>query len=708
MSVLLNKRYLKYYLAASVSVVTLAVYLRTLRNGFINLDDDVCVYNNPHIRNFNGDFLRWAFTDAYYFDYWRPIVWISHALDYYLWGLNPAGHHFTGVVLHAVNTFIVVILVSALFEASARIGRGGAEVPLQDARMAMITAVVTGTLFGLHPLRVESVAWIAVRVDLVYGMFFLLGLLAYTKYAVAAHQAEGPAEGLGRHETFPGKGWYALSFALFVLSCASKPMAVTFPFVLLILDRHPLQRFRSGKEAVRAVAEKVPFILVSVAISISAYSVQAARGAVKSLDAMPVSARPLLAAKALVVYLWKTIMPVELITFAHPYPRDLSYLSPDNLFAVAVAAGITALCIFFGRRQKTLPAVWGYYVISLSPVIGIVSIREVYIADRYTYLPGLGPLLLIGMASALVWKNISAADYRRGLFRLLASVAAVAIVASLGYLTLKQTAVWKNSITVWSRAIEMEPDRVPFYYANRGLEFRKNGLFARAMDDYNRAISLDPDFVRAYIGRGDVFKEMGRTGQALEDYGAAIALAPSAVAYTNRGIVFGETGQSDKALADFNAAIAIDGSYADAYVGRGLLFVEKGRPDLAVADLTRAVALNPSSGEAYLDRGVAFERMNDLLRAKEDYSMALELNPSDAQAYENRAVVFGKMGMPERAIDDYSRVVALRPDNSGAYAALGDLYSSAGNKARAAENYSRACDLGNEAGCRALRAQGSR
>ena len=321
----MKKQDFKYYAAGAVSLMTFLVYLSALQNDFVGWDDGTYVVENPFIRSLNGALLKWAFLD-FYASNWHPLTWISHALDYAVWGLNPLGHHLTNNILHAVNTFLVVLLVVKLMEAVRRrreavprpkIGRS-TESPLTeepyDVKGPLIAAATTGLLFGLHPIHVESVAWVAERKDLLCALFFLLSIMMYIRYITPPSPS------------YPKRGWrsrgsYFLSLAFFTLALLSKPMAVSLPFVLLVLDWYPFGRITSYKTFGTAFIGKMPFIALSLVSSI--LTVQAQKEAIVPMELAPLSQRILVGVESLIGYLWKMILPVNLSPF-YPYPKNLS------------------------------------------------------------------------------------------------------------------------------------------------------------------------------------------------------------------------------------------------------------------------------------------------------------------------------------------------------------------------------------------------
>ncbi len=337
----MNKRHVKYYLALFVSLITFAIYLSALRNDFVNWDDDIYVYANYHIRSLNWKFIMWAFS-SFHAGNWHPLTWISHALDYAVWGLNPMGHHLTNIILHAINTFIVVLLCIKLLEMWKERWMPDEASTFLNERRTMIAAGVTGFLFGLHPLHVESVAWVSERKDLLCGLFFLLSIMAYASY-----------------RSYTTYKTYIFSLFFFILALLSKPMAVSLPVVLLILDWYPFGRIRSLKSFSVACVEKLPFVVLSFISSILTIMAQRTEGAMEMTVVVPLWARMLVAANAFVTYLGKMVAPAGLSPY-YPYPtqQEVTLLLPRYLIAVLGVVGITAtLLVFANKRRLWLSAI---------------------------------------------------------------------------------------------------------------------------------------------------------------------------------------------------------------------------------------------------------------------------------------------------------------------------------------------------------------
>jgi len=588
----------RYWLAAAIAVITFAVYLPCLRNEFVEWDDSTYVVENPFIRSLNMTLLKRAFFE-FYASNWHPLTWISHALDYAMWGLNPIGHHLTSVILHAVNTFLVVLLIMRLMEAlrgTTAIGRS----VFSEEKSAFITGGVAGLLFGLHPLHVESVAWVAERKDLLCALFFLLSMTWYIKYIRAEEN-----ESVQRHSR-PAvlKPHYLLSLGFFVLALLSKPMAVTLPAILLIVDWYPFKRIRSLKTFWLAFLEKLPFLALSLVSSILTVLAQSAGGAITSVEIAPLSTRMLVAANSLVAYVWKMIVPLDLIPY-YPYPENIAPFSSEYLLPIALIVGITVTCAMLAgkRRQNLLLAVWVYYIVCLLPVIGIIQVGGQSMADRYTYLPSIGPFFLMGLIAAWGLMKMNSLTQGRVNITVMSAVIALFLLTSLSYLTFEQMAVWRNSIDLWNYVIEKETEKVPLVYYSRGISLKKTGQRVKAGEDFDMAIALDRSYYRAYNHRGMLYGEDGSLDTAIEYFDKSIAINPNyANAYANRGFTYALKGQYDRALDDFNKAIELDQNFPNAFFSRGNVYLKTGDEKLASLDFQKACDLGNDNGCRALNR----------------------------------------------------------------------------------------------------------
>jgi protein O-mannosyl-transferase len=410
---------------------------------------------------------------------------------------------------------------------------------------------------------------------------------------------------------------------------ASKTMAVSLPVVLLILDWYPLRRIRSVKDFTAVLIEKIPFIAGSLLISLISFTAQKMTGALVLMDVTPLSVRVLVAFRALMTYLWKMIAPFNLLPF-YPYPENVSILSIEYFSAIVLISGITAVCIFYAKKQKAWLSLWAYYVITLLPVLGLVQVGIYSMADRFTYLPSLGPFLFLGLIAAWVWRKAALPGKQRQTAGLFAIAITITLFIFVSFLTLKQIAIWKSSIDFWNYVVEKEPRRVPTAYLNRGLAYGDRGEFDRAMEDFDMALTINPRYGEAHLNRGMAFVAKGQFDRALEDYNAAIAAKPGYIdAYNNRGSLFNRKGQFDLALEDLNVAITMNPAYFAAYVNRGIAYKEMGELDRAIVDYNKALSLSPDFVKIYVGRGDIYMKKGDIELAVKDYQKACDLGSED-------------------------------------------------------------------------------
>ncbi len=628
-------QYYTYYLACAVSLVTFVVYLTSLRNGFVSWDDSYYVLLNSHIRSFNLHFLRWAFFD-FYAGNWHPLTWISHAMDYAVYGLNPLGHHLTSNIFHAVNTFMVVVLTTRLVNMRTRAAAG-----FPDGKAALVAGAVTGLLFGIHPLHVESVAWVAERKDLLCALFFFLSISSYLEHV--DHAVENRLQ--GRATSFFSSKNYLFAVGFFVLALLSKPMAITLPFVLLILEWYPLGRIQSPGSLRDAVIEKLPFFGLALISSILTILAQSSSGAVGNA---PLSVRVFVASGSLIAYLWKMIVPVNLLPF-YPFPMPDTFSYSDYYPAVVLVIGVTAACLVLARKSRIWTAAWCYYVITLLPVLGLVQVGRQAMADRYTYLPSLAPFLLIGLGAAWFFAKANTLKQGGRAVKAVGIAAALFVLISLSYLTFKQIGIWKDGFALWNWQIEKEPEKVSMAYMNRGLMFSmQKGRPDEAIADFDQAIVLDPSNYEAYRQRALLYEKKGETDKAIADFEKALALSPP----------------YDEAYKDPTYIETHVRPYIETHIILGVLYGRAGSFDKAIEHLTSAIRLEPGSALSYDDRGYTYFISGKYDKALEDFNKAIELNKTYANAYINRGNLYLKRGNNTRAVDDFRKACVLGNEGS--------------------------------------------
>jgi len=460
---------------ALLFVVVFIVFKGSLDNGFVYLDDNEYVVENSLIRSLAPENL-WNMLVATGPAYWHPLTWLSHAIDYYFFGDNPGGHHLTSLFLHGFNVFWVFLLCMYLLSRGDKVERTFSE--------ALAVALFSALAFGLHPLRVESVVWAAERKDLLCAFFMFPAMLAYLKYA----DAELPVD---------RKRWYGWTLILFVLALMSKPMAVTLPLVLLLFDVYPLNRFRAGSQWLRLVIEKVPFFALSLLCGLLTLFAQNKAGAVMSVGTLSYTDRMLNAFHSGVFYLEKTLWPHPVVPF-YPFPEQgfLMYLKATAFIALTVL-----LIVLWRRGQRLGLAVWLFFLITVSPVIGIVQAGEQAAADRFTYIPTVGFYLLVAMGLLQVWNKWRETSMKQGALIAISLVALFCLIL-LSQLTHRQIPVWKNPGTLWQKVIKEFPGQTPKSYRISGHYFMVQGQTQKAVGFYEQAIELFPRFVEPYNDLG--------------------------------------------------------------------------------------------------------------------------------------------------------------------------------------------------------------
>ncbi len=531
--------------AGAVSLLVFVAFCPVLANGFVNWDDDLYVGWMQSVHLSFSLALRLAFARNHPSGNWHPITTLSHAADYTLWGMHPAGHHLTSIVLHACNAGLLVLLGCALLDAHVRTSRQGQTG--WTSRHKLAAGVVAGLLWGLHPLRVESVAWISERKDLLCGFFCLLALHAYLRYA--AEEADG-SPGRARRR-------YLAVLAWFVLALLSKPMAVSLPFVLLVLDCYPLRRTGRGRLR-HLVVEKIPFLLLAAASAVVTLYAQRADGAFQALASVPLPTRILVALRALALYLGKTVFPVELLPL-YAYPRHVHALSFRFGLPILSLALLTVASIALARRHGALAAAWAIFAGMLVPVLGIVQVGPQAMADRYTYLPGMALALLLASA----WAGFLHRGAGRRWAARVAGAAPVLVFVALAGLSARQIGVWHDSGSLWSYDLRYQPWDTEAYN-NRASYYFDQGEYRKALADYDAALSVPPDLspVHATERRSAYFNDraitdvrLGRYLKALADEGQAIKLRPDdGDYYRNRGDIDRVIGDRDPQDRDWQRA----------------------------------------------------------------------------------------------------------------------------------------------------------
>ena len=600
-------------------MVTVVVYWRVGGFEFINFDDPDYVTENEFVRQgLTWKGIVWAFTSAYASN-WHPLTWISHMMDVQVFGLHAGGHHFVSVLFHAANAVLLFLWLQRLTGAQWR------------------SAIVAG-LFAWHPLHVESVAWISERKDVLSTFFGLLSLLAYTAWV--------------RQKWKPGK---MLALLCFVLGLLSKPMLVTLPFVLLLLDFWPLQRVENlgwrtffAADFRRLAWEKWPWFALTAISSVATFFAQKAGGAVVTVASYPLPGRVANALVSYCLYAGKRFWPARLSIF-YPYSH---YREPGlvALGAAAVLVLISMLALASTRRRPYLLFGWLWFLGTLVPVIGLVQVGSQSMADRYTYLP------LIGLFIALVWwwHELAAGLKWKTLLGGLGAGLALAFCLKC---TAAQVRHWRSSVTLFSHALAVT-ERNAVANHNLGFAYFERGQTADALRAYGEALRLDSSVGLFHNNIALAWSAAGNYDEAFRHFTLAEQLDAKNVKFKNNfGNALMRVGSPEKALLQFQTAVRQETNYAEAYNGAGAALNALGRYDEGVTNLLQALKIATNYAEAYNNLGGAFAKQKKNAEAIPYYEKSLRLNPTNASVHYNLGLALDKVGRVEEAFAQFGKAV---------------------------------------------------
>lgn len=575
-------------------VATLALYNPVNRHPFVNYDDDRYITENPHVHNgLTWRTITWAFTATEQGN-WHPLTWLSHALDYQLFHQNPAGHHFTSLLIHAANA---VLLFLFLMYATRRLG----------------PSLFVAALFALHPINVESVAWVAERKNVLCTFFFFATLIAYCWYARQ-----------------PDWRRYLVFAGLFVLGLMSKPMVITLPFVLLLLDYWPLGRIRGGRADATAaplsklVVEKLPLIALSAASAVITMQAQRAGGAMRSTAQFSLAVRLENAVMAYAMYLWKMIWPSHLSPI-YPHPGD-SLAGWQVGTSALVLLAVTAVALKFRARRYLLTG-WLWFLGTLVPVIGLVQVGDQAMADRYAYIP------LVGIFIMIAWGIADLADSKQiGL--VVRVIPAACVLLALSFATNRQLGYWSSNYDLWTHAVAVT-GRNFIAQDNLGGALLWLGKTDEAYLHFQAAAEINPLDPMSRSNLGAYLQEHGHMAEAIEKYNRVITLTSDpgllAATYANLGAAYRKLGEDEKARTSYDQALQLNPNQYNAYLGLGELLEKQSRLDDAISNYSKAVELRPTD-TGFLLLGRALERTGRRSEALAAYQAALKLSPEMPEA----------------------------------------------------------------------------
>ena len=642
-----------------LALATIAAFEPVLHNQFINFDDDDYVTENPQVNSgLTSRSIIWAFTSSHSFN-WHPLTWLSHMLDCQLFGLNPSWHHLTSLLFHIANTLLLFYV-------------------LKRMTGTVWQSAFVAAAFALHPFHVESVAWVAERKDVLSGFFWMLTMAAYIRYAQR-----------------PAIGRYLLVVLVFSLGLMAKPMLVTLPFVLLLLDYWPLGRFQWGRQssgknlrqfesaevscqkttAYLLVGEKVPLFILAVISSIVTFIIQQSEGAVARIENIPLSFRISNAVVSYVSYISKMIYPSRLAVF---YPIQSSGLPAwQPIVSLIILAGASIGVVCTARRYRYLVVGWLWYLVTLLPVIGLVRVGGQAMADRYTYLPSIGIFIVFAWGAAELFVRWR---YRKIVLGITAGV----VLALLLICTRRQVSYWRDSLTLFGHALTVMENnyvahnnyglallengqadeafthftealrinpRSSFARVNIGIDYLKQGKFNEAIVYLNEALHLRPDWAQVYYYLGQAYSQQGKYELAIENYNQAVQLEPNNPDVINQlGMVLEKQGKVEQAINEWEKVLKLEPNYADAHFNLGLALAWQKKYDDAARHFTEALRLRPDWAEAYYYLGLAYTRQGKYEQAVGNYKEALRIDPNFAEARKYLDIVLSEQGKTNKAV----------------------------------------------------------
>ncbi|MBC8433687.1 MAG: tetratricopeptide repeat protein [Desulfobacterales bacterium] len=586
-------------------IATFAVYGQITNFDFVGYDDEVYITDNQHVQaglTFKG--IQWAFS-TYHAGNWHPLTWLSHMLDCEIYGLNPRGHHLTNLLLHLANTlllfFIFMRMTGALW------------------RSAFVAA-----LFALHPLHVESVAWMAERKDVLSTFGGMLSLLAYQYYV--------------KQPLFTN---YLLVIFFLSLGLMAKPMLVTLPFVFLLLDFWPLRRclydtdrlWKDGKEIsrvghniTRLVLEKVPLLIPVFISSVLTYMAEHNEGTIGTLKSFSIIARVENAFVSYVSYIFKTVWPLNLSSF---YPHPAVALPWWHTLGAAMV--VVGLSFWAARVSKEYPYVfvgWFWYLGTLVPVIGLIQIGRQAMADRYTYIPLIGIFLIIAWGGADLFKRL---NFRKTAL----AVSSAVVLSALTTLTFFQIGHWENAVTLFQHAVRVDNNN-GLAHNNLGVAYVQRGKFDKAVFHYKEALRVYPYDLVTILNLGRALSNQGERDEAAHYYQKGLRIKPdSADAHNALAVLLTDKGNLDEALLHCNEALRINPQSPDAHYNLGNLLIKQGRMKEAGLHFAEAIKINPNYAKGYNSIGFIMARQGKLQKALVFFSKAVQIDPNYTQARKN-------------------------------------------------------------------------
>jgi len=622
-------------ISITLIVLVAAVYMQTGGHEFLNFDDNDYVTNNPHVvSGITGNNIMWAFTSVDAAN-WHPITWLSHMADVQFYGTNPRGHHLTNVAIHTVSSLLLLLLLLRLTG-------------------SLWPSAFVAAMFALHPLHVESVAWVAERKDVLSAFFWFSTLFLYAEYVAKRRSA-----------------LYFLALFSFALGLMSKPMLVTLPVVMLMMDYWPLGRYRNeggvqepGQRpgsVMALIKEKIPFFACSLCSGIVTVYAQHKGGAMTDLGTMPLYLRIQNALISYVKYIGKTLWPFDLAVL---YPIPSSFPLWQTISSLLVLLLLSVAAIRAGRRHPYLPVGWFWFIVTLVPVIGLIRVGGQAMADRYSYIPLTGLFILAAWGVPDLAKGLK---HREGVLALLAGTLVIASAA----LSWHQLGYWRDTVTLFKHTIQVTTDNY-LIHNHLGVALGDKGSVDAAIEEFRESLRINPNYSDTHNSMGDALAKKGDLDAAVREYREALHLNPNfSFAHNNLGTALANKGNLDAAIQEFHAALNINPDYLVAHNNLGIALANKGDLDAAIREIREALRINPNFSDAHNTLGTALAGKGDLDAAMREFHEALRINPDFSDAHNNLGIVLAKKGSLDAAIQEYRKALSINPDFSEAHNNLG-------------------------------------
>ena len=598
---------------AALAVVTFVVFLPSLKCEFTNWDDGTYVTENPMIWKLNGESLKEIFTKPISLNY-HPLTMLSLAIDYTFDKLNPYYYHLNNVLIHILNVLLLFIFTRMFVEGYNR--RSASETFRPDP---YTVALITSALWAIHPMRVESVTWVAERKDVLYMLFFFLSMIFYLRFIEEKKTT-----------------WMIFCFVLFICSCLSKGMGVVLPIILVLIDWF-YGNAKSIKQIFQSVLKKAHFFVASAVFGVIAFEIQS-HGAIAAMGTFTLFQRLTFGCYGFIMYIWKLILPINLSAF-YPYPFTdaqgnipaIYYASPFLVLALAIA-----LFVLYKKKEpvgKILVFGFAFYFISVALVLQFISVGSVIMADRYAYASYTGLFFMIGYFF----------DYVKKKFAPSVSTALAAGLIVVGgyfsYLTYERTKVWTNAATLWTDAMGQFPF-IEIAYENRGIYYKDHNQLDKMLKDYEFVTQkLNSRNEKIWSNLGNLYGLMKEFDKSLNAYSKAIEYNPAnSSTYLNRAITFSMMGKYAEALPDFDRSLELEPNVALTYKNRAYTLMQLGDYDKSVSDYDKAIQLNVYDTLSYLNRGISRFNAKKFPEALEDFKTFIAKSPNNAQAYFNASI----------------------------------------------------------------------